>query len=239
MKKLLLCLALTCLPLAEADARDITVNAGEISPFCFEVDDKPAGVAVDILNVAGKSTGLSFQFRFLPWKRAQLETQASADHAIIPLSRTPEREHDYQWIAMLFEYNFVIVTRAGSPAPATLDEAKKLSVGVLSGNPMHTKLPTLGFENIKPGNSEEMLAKQLRANLIDAWVAAEPVVRDTYKRIGGNLNELHIGPRIGEPMQVYLAGSKRFPAAEAKRIAEEVNRLRASGEISRILERYR
>jgi uncharacterized protein YdbL (DUF1318 family) len=65
------------------------------------------------------------------------------------------------------------------------------------------------------------------------------VVRDSYKRAGGNLNELRIGPRVGEPMQVYLAASKHFPAADAKLIADEVNRLRASGEINRILDRYR
>lgn len=239
MKRLLLCLALMCMLLAGANAREITVNAGDISPFSFEVNDRPTGIAVDILNAAGKTAGVSFRFNFLPWKRAQLETLASADHAIVPLSRTPEREHDYQWIVMLFEYHFVIVTRAGHAAPATLDDVKKLSVGVLRGNPMHTTLPELGFENLRPGNSEEMLARQLRANLIDAWVAAEPVVRDTYQRIGGNLNELHIGPRVGEPMQVYLAASKGFPAADAKLIADEVNRLRASGEINRILDRYR
>lgn len=227
------------MPLAEADAREVIVNTGDIAPFTFEANDRPTGIAIDILRMAGKSAGIEFRFNFLPWKRAQLETQASANHAIVPLTRTPEREPDYLWIAPLFEYNFVLVTRADHAAPATLDDAKKLSVGVLHGNPMQKMLPELGFENVKPANSEEMLARQLRANLIDAWVGPELVVRDSYKRAGGNLNELRIGPRVGEPMQVYLAASKHFPAADAKLIADEVNRLRASGEINRILDRYR
>jgi polar amino acid transport system substrate-binding protein len=238
MKKLLLCLALTCVPLLEASAKDVTVNTADISPYTYEANDKPAGMAIDILQAAGKASGISFHFNFLPWKRAQLETQSSTDHAIVPLTRTPERENDYQWIVPLFEYHFVIVTRADRPA-VTFDETKKMAVGVLRGNPMHTMLPGLGFGNVRPGNSEEMLAKQLRANLIDVWIVPESVARDTYKRIGGNLNELRIGTRVGEPMSIYLAASKKFPAADVKLIADEVNRLRASGEINRILERYR
>lgn len=238
MKRLFLCLALTCVPLLAASARDIIVNTSDISPFTYEANDKPTGMAIDILQAAAKASGIVFHFNFLPWKRAQLETLASSDHAIVPLTRTPERENDYQWIVPLFEYHFVIVTRAGHSA-VTLDEVKKMTVGVLRGNPMHTTLPGLGFENIRPGNSEEMLARQLRAGLIDVWITAEPVARDTYKRIGGSLNEVRIGARLGEPMAIYLAASKKFPAADMKLIADEVNRLRAGGEISRILERYR
>lgn len=235
----LLGLALGWALVLHAAAREIVVNTAQITPFSYESDNGPAGMAVEILQAAGKAAGLEFRFSFLPWKRAQLETLASGDHAIVPLTRTTERERDYLWIAPLFEYSFVIVTRIGRAAPATLEEAKRMSIGVLGGNPMHAALPAMGFRNLKPGNSEEMLAKQLKSNLVDAWVVAEPVAHDTWRRIGGKPEEIRIGPKIGAPMQVYFAASPRFPAADAKLIADEVNRLRASGELARILERYR
>jgi polar amino acid transport system substrate-binding protein len=222
-----------------AQAGEIMVNAGDIVPFCFEEEGRPTGIAIDILREVSKGTGLDFGFRFLPWKRAQLETLAAKSQAVVPLSRTPEREKQYQWIAPLFEYHFVIVTRNGQAAPKSLEEAKNLTVGVLRGNPMETLLPQLGFTRVIPGNTEDLVAKQLRTKAIDAWVVADLVAHSSYKRIGGDPAELVLGPRIGEPMAVYLGGSLQFPEYDRKAIAAEVARLKQSGEILRILARYK
>jgi len=238
MRKFFVCAALALL-LPQAYARDVIVNAGEIPPFCQEEDGRPSGLAVDLLREVSRTTGITFNIRFLPWKRAQVETQSSSDQLIIPLTRTPEREKNYQWIAPLMSYNFVIVTRGDRVPPRTVDEAKKMSIGVLRGNPMEHLLPTLGFTNVIPGYTEDAIAKLLLGNRIDGWVVPDVVARDTYRRAGGNPGELRFGAKIGDTMWVHLAGSLQFPEAERKLIADELNRLRSNGDADKIVGRYR
>jgi polar amino acid transport system substrate-binding protein len=192
-----------------------------------------------MLRAVSKATGITFSIRFLPWKRAQVETQSGTDQLIIPLTRTPEREKDYQWIGHVVSYNFVVVTVGDRSAPRTLEEARTLSVGVLRGNPMEALLPRLGFANIKPGYTEDSLARLLQSKRIDAWVVADIVAADVYRRIGGNPGELHVGVKLGATMSVQLAASPQFPDADRKAIADELNRLRSSGEAEKIISRYR
>lgn len=238
MKKVFVCAAIVLL-FPYAYAEEFIVNTADLPPFCHEEGGKQEGIAIDMLRAVSKATGIAFNIRFLPWKRAQIETQAASDHLIIPLTRTLEREKNYQWIAPLGSYNFVIVTRSDRQPPRTIEDVKKLSVGVLRGNPMDTLLPRLGFTNLKPGYTEEALAKLLLGNRIDAWVVADIVAKDVYRKVGGNPADLRLGVKIGETMWVHLGASPQFPQAERKRIADELDRLRASGEAERIINRYR
>lgn len=220
-------------------AEEFIVNAADIPPFCHEESGKQMGIAIDMLREVSKATRIAFNIRFLPWKRAQIETQSASDQLIIPLTRTPEREKSYQWIAPLISYNFVIATRGDKPPPRTIEDAKKLSVGVLHGNPMETLLPRLGFTNLKPGYTEDALAKLLLSNRIDAWVVADIVAKDAYRKVGGNPADLRLGVKIGETMWIHLGASQQFPQAEKERIADGLERLRTSGEAERIINRYR
>jgi len=224
---------------ATASAKDFVVNAGDIPPFCFEADGRQTGIVVDMLGEVAKARRVGFNIRFVAWKRAQAETQSANDQLIIPLTRTPERERLYTWIAPLITYHFVIVTAGDRPAPRSIEEARGLSIGVLRGNPMEQLLPQMGFSNVVPGNTEEGNARLLQAGRIDAWVVADIVARDVFRRAGGNPKDLHVGPRVGEPMSIFLAASPQFPEADRKLLADELNRLRNSGEIERIVNRYR
>ena len=231
--------AMCMLLLQHAYATEFIVNAADIPPFCYEENGRQAGITIDMLREVAKTTGVAFNVRFLPWKRAQIETQSGSDQLIIPLTRTPEREKRYQWIGPMVSYNFVIVTTSDKQPPRTIEEAKRMSIGVLRGNPMETLLPQLGFTNLKPGYTEEAIAKLLLGNRIDAWVVPDIAARDIYKKAGGNPADLHFGVKIGETMWVYLAGSPQFPESDFKLITNELNRLRTSGEAEKIINRYR
>ena len=238
MKKFLCLLAIALLAI-HAHARDIVVNAADIRPFCFEESGRQSGIALDILREVAKSTGIDFRFRFLPWKRAQLETQYGADQTIVPLTRSAEREYQYLWVAELFRYNFVLVLADHVALPKNLEEAKALSVGVLLGNPMERALPEMGFQNVQPGATEEMNARKLRLKRIDAWVVADLVAKSAYKNAGGDPAELRFGPTIGQPMRIYLGASRDFPPGDAQSIAASVARLAKAGKIDAILDSYR
>jgi len=239
MKSRLFCCLLVALCLARVcAAREITVDAGPIPPFSYEEQGRPAGIAVDLLDAAGKLYGISFHYRFLPWLRAQSETRSSSDRIIIPLTRTPERETQYNWIAELFQYQFVLIS-AGAPLPHTLEEAKGMRIAVLRGNPAEKILHDLGFTQVESAFSEEINARKLAVRRIDLWVAADLAAKSIYRQAGGDPAQLRYGLRLGDVMHVFLASSPGFNDAATRDIADGVARVRVSGEGERILSRYR
>lgn len=218
-------------------AREVVVATASIPPVTYEDHGQPAGIAVEILREAGKLAGIDFRFRFLPWPRAQLETQDGADVAIVPLTRTPEREPKYQWIADLFQYRLVLYSI--KPLPKSLDEAKKLRVGTLRSSPWEKMLAEQGFKMVDPATMEATNAKKLAIGHIDLWATGDLLGKFIYLQAGEELDQLHYGLQIGEPLHVYIAGSRLFDDATAKAIAEAVARLKASGKVDMILKRYR
>lgn len=238
MKKILAFAFLSCF-LLRAVAGGFVVNAANLPPFCYEINGKPGGIAIEILDQVGQTTGIDFRYRFLPWIRAQLETQVANDALVIPLTRLEERERDYEWIAPLFEYRFVIVTKINAPPIRTLDDLQSLTIGVLRGNPMEARLLQMGLDNIRSVKSEDDLARQLRTGLIDAWVVADLAAKQIYRRTAGTPDELRFSMKIGDPMWVYLAASRGFPISEQRRIAMAVAQLHRTGAIDRIVNKYR
>lgn len=220
-------------------ATTVQINVGDIPPMSMEVNGAPDGAAIQILQAVEKGGVFKFSYHFLPWQRAQASTLESTADAIIPLTRTPAREDQYRWLAELFSYNFVVVTANGTPAPKSIEEASKLAVGILAGNPAQELLPKLGFTKVFPVTSEEQNGKKLLAKRIDAWVVSDFVAKDLYKRIGGDPASLNFGVRIGEPLHIYMGAAKRFPDSAASAIAKEVERLKADGTVDRIIAKYR
>ena len=221
-----------------AQASEITVDAGPIPPFSYEEQGRPVGIAVDLLNAAGKLYGLSFNYRFLPWLRAQSEARSSTDRIIIPLTRTPEREAQYNWIAGLFQYQFVFIS-AGGPLPRSLEEARAMRIAVLRGNPAEKILRDQGFTLLDVGFSEEINARKLAARRVGLWVAADLAAKSIYRQSGGDPSQLRFGLKLGEAMHVFLASSPGFNNAATRDIADGVARIRVSGEAERIINRYR
>ena len=231
--------ALIFLSCTTANAREITVLANESMPQSGLVDGKATGMAVDILNAVTADGGPSFKFDFSqPWARELVAVHETQGVAIIPLTRTPEREANFKWIANLFD-NPGRLFSVGRAAPIkTLDEAKNLSVAIMRGSSFEGWLKQNGFTHIEPVQNDELIAKMLAAGRIDAWAGAEYVQRYLYAKTGGDSSKLQQGPLLGEATQIYIAGDANFPEADAKAIADGVAKLRSSGKLAEIMKKY-
>ena len=122
-------LALLALLLSSSRAAEqaIKVVAAEFPPLTTNAEGKPGGVVLEVVREACRRAGIALEFNFLPWQRAQMETQARNDVLIIPFTRTPSREAHYQWIAPVLEFHTVLVTLA--KPPSSIEEARMLVVG--------------------------------------------------------------------------------------------------------------
>jgi polar amino acid transport system substrate-binding protein len=231
--------ALIVLGSAAAHGGEILVFANDSMPQCGLVNNKPAGLAVDILNAVTAEGGPTFKFDFSqPWARAQVAVHETPGTMIIPLTRNPEREAHYKWVARLFD-NGSRLFSVGRPAPIkTLAEAKGLGVGIMRGSVFEQTLTKAGFTHLVAVPKDELAAKMLADGKVEAWAGSELVQRYLFAKIGQDPAKLQAGPSLGETSQIFIAGDLRFPDADAKAVSDGVEKLRRNGKLDAILKRY-
>jgi len=223
-----------------AQASDVKVLGNESMPYCGLVEGKPAGLAVDMLNAATREGAPRFEFDFtIPWTRAQLLVHEQPTLAIIPFTRTAEREKNYKWIADLFSFTNRVVTVGRATPLKTIEEAVDLETGILNGSAFVPIATELGFKKLRFVTTDLINAKKLAAGHLDAWIISQYQERYLYAQVGGDPAKLQMGPALGETRHIYIAADLKFPDAEAKAIYDAVERLRAKGELEKILQTYR
>ncbi|MBX9837317.1 MAG: hypothetical protein K2X69_03270 [Silvanigrellaceae bacterium] len=102
-------LSLSCISL-EAKSEDINILAESVPS---EIENLPenrvGGVGGEVLTEALKANNITFKMVWTRWKVAQQQVQANKDKKsfIVPLTRNPEREAKYNWVAKIYEVNTV------------------------------------------------------------------------------------------------------------------------------------
>lgn len=239
MKRLVVLLfSLMLVNLTALHAEEVLIVANESMPFNGIVDGKNAGMTYDILQEAMKYGAPKFKYKFgLPWKRAQKIIKDAGDKpiAIVPFTRTAQREPHHTWIAELIGYNVRLSTYK-RPA-VTIEEAKNLKVGMLDGSSNISLLQSLGITNFDYARNAMSNAKKLAAGRFE--VLGETKYVDTYawKEAGLDTKDLNF-KEIGEKRYIYIAGNLSFPPKLAKQIKNAIDKMRENGRLKAILEKW-
>jgi polar amino acid transport system substrate-binding protein len=217
--------------------RSIKVVAAEFPPLTTNAGGRPGGVVLEVVREAGARAGIALEFSFLPWERAQLEVQTRNDVLIIPFTRTPSREAQYQWVAPVLEFHTVLVTLADPPT--SIEQARLLVVGYVRGTSFKDEAKQAGFPYIEESNDDLTNARKLKLGRIGAWITTDLMARGVYREAGFDPAELKYGPDLGPVKISYVAASHDFPKEIAGRIAAGINQMRADGSYQEIVKRYR
>ena len=217
--------------------QSIKVVASEFPPLTTNEGGQPGGVVLEVVREAGKRAGIALEFSFLPWQRAQLETQTRKDMLIIPFTRTPSREAQYQWVAPVLEFHTVLVTLA--TPPSSIEEARTLVIGYVRGTSFKDEAEQAEFPYVEETNDDLTNAKKLKLGRIGAWVTTDLMAHGVYRQAGYDPAELKYGPNLGPVKISYVAASHEFPKEIAKKIANAIDQMRADGSYGAIVKRYR
>ena len=93
------------------------------------------------------------RIEFLPWAAAQRIAKTEPDIGILALTRTPEREKEYRWIAKILTDDLIVVGGQGIDVSA-LDKVRDRPTGVLAGSGAEALLKGRGFTRIQPQTEE-------------------------------------------------------------------------------------
>lgn len=220
IKKTLCCLILfTLAPLTSKAQVPVKLLGFEAPPVSTVSEGrKLSGFGYDFVVELFNSAKIPFEAEGLPIGR--MMDALERDNAVtIFLSRNPTREDKFTWIAELIpEEGFFFISRAGSNAVTTYEEAKTLkSIGAAQSGVPAALMKAAGVTNIDLAASEELNAKKLLAGRIDAWFTGGTLARYLLKQNKAEGNAVVIGPRI-VPAPAWITGSKTLPRETVEKL---------------------
>lgn len=240
----LLSTRLSCLPLllisiacAAAPMAPYRIVAGELPPFSNEKSAKAPGALVEITQELARRLGSPPTVEIYPWQRALMMAQNLHRIAVLPLTRTPEREPHYRWLAHLYAQRFVFVARRGVVDVNDLDELKKHRIAVLRGSPHLDALKAENFVHLIECASASECTRMIKTGLADATYGSDAVRRSSAVLGGARESDFDYSApmRAGE---IWLAGSLDFSEEEAARWQAAMASMHADGSAARILHKY-
>lgn len=246
MRKLMLACAalLVVLVPGPVAASGLRLLASELPPYTYQVPPATVaefpgpgqGLVHEVVEELARRVGQSAVIEYVPWQEAQALAQTQPDIGILALTRTPEREGRYRWIAKIVTDDLVVVGGQGVDV-SSLAMLRDRPVGVLRGSGAEVLLREQGLRRIVPAPEEWLNARRLRDRRIDAWLAPRLMVIHAYKEVGGDPQALAIGA-IVRPSEIWFAASKGLPEAQARRWEQAFAAMQADGSYARILRKY-
>lgn len=230
-------LMLCALSATAAPLRAVDLYAAEAPPLSMIAQGDNHGILGEVALKAAAIAGYELHLISLPWARAQKDVQTGSDRLIVPLSRTPEREDNYTWIAPIMTMDrafFTLNERVESFA-----EAKKayglIAVGM--GSAQEQKLRDEGFrdDQIYPLKIGENPAQMLLRGRVDAWFNGVPESQYIWRQLSGR--PLKMSPPV-MTADLYLACSKLCNTAMVDSLSQAVEGLRRDGTINHLIDDY-
>jgi polar amino acid transport system substrate-binding protein len=153
-----------------------------LPPLNYLGDDGPQGFSVELLRLMTAQAGLALELRVLPWQRAVQEAQAQPLSVLFSLTRTPEREAQFQWVGPIAQRRILIYKLASRSdlAMTQLGELGNARIGVVRDSAADRALLAAGLRHgieLEPGlddatNMRKLLAGRMEYITLLDWAAA-------------------------------------------------------------------
>ncbi|KQW45561.1 MULTISPECIES: ABC transporter substrate-binding protein [unclassified Roseateles] len=169
------------LPAAAAD--DVLHGFTEnLPPLNYQDENGPQGFAVDLLRLMAAGAGVKLSLQVLPWVRAMQVAEAEAASVLFSLTRTPEREAQFQWVGPIAQRR-ILIYKLTSRTELTLSQLSELGaarIGVVRDSAADRQLQAAG---LRPGqqlehglddatNLRKLLAGRMEYVTLLDWAAA-------------------------------------------------------------------
>jgi len=227
---------LACLSLPAGAAGPLRVVTTELPPFAMEDEPAAPGALLDIVQELLRRTQVEGKVAFVPWRRALLLSTTGQRTAIFPLSRTPEREDQYRWLARLYYERFVFLSARGRAFDVAAPEREtRRRIGVLRGSAATGALRELGYANIVEAASIDEELRFLKRGIVDAVFGESAIFHHVLKeRIGDS----YVVSAPQHSVTTWLGGSLDFTEADAALFAKARKDMVDDGSYARILKKY-
>ncbi|MFG6461327.1 substrate-binding periplasmic protein [Roseateles sp. DXS20W] len=227
-------------PVCAAEAlAPLRVVSGDLPPFAVDGQPERPGVLVELVELLLKRCGQPARVEFFPWARALATASNQPRIAILPLTRTPERDPQFQWLLKLYVQHFVFINRSGQPLVAGLEQARQLRLAVLRGSPNLAQLQRHGFSTgqVTQASSVDDMLRMLDRGVVDAIYGGDVINLDKVRSSGRDPAAYQVGVTL-ESGEIWLAASAGFSDADRQQLKEAHQALLREGAVERLFRAY-
>ncbi len=224
-----------------AQAKAVRVIANESMPFQGVENGKPVGLSIDLLEEITKHGGPTFDYEVgTPIKRALAMLVEAGEEPVVfvSLTRSPQREKSYKWIAKLFSHT-VKAASYKKMAPKTIEEAKDLPTGMIRGHVFMPLVLEYGFTKLQLVNEAKQNISKLKLGRIDTIIDTDLNTLYNWEKAGFAVENLRMGVAITDAMYVYIVGNPTFPKDVAKNISDAMDKMIESGKYKETLKKWK
>lgn len=225
-----------------ADQSPILLTTGEWAPYVGKSLPEN-GVTSEIITEVFKEMGIRHQYKFLPWKRAELLVSRGKSFAAYPYVKTPEREKEFYFsdrIAYSTGRFFFIKSKMKKITYEKLEDLSQFKIGGALGYWYEKKLqavnPKYQAVKLEETNIKKLMKGRIELTPIDeltGWLLIKQIFPnqvDQFDTLDKPLNQ----------SELYLMVSKDYP--DAKKILSAFNKslnvIRKKGIYDKILKKY-
>jgi ABC-type amino acid transport substrate-binding protein len=199
--------------------------------------DTHPGALRELVDALCRRLGVAPDMEFMPWRRALYVAATAPRTAIFPVTRLPEREAQFRWLAPLYEENYIFLAHKGSDFDVQRPrDMTARRVALLRGAAQSAILRELGFHTLVEASSIDEVHRFLVAGMADAAFGERAIVRRSLAARGEDKN-FRLGPPV-RSTTAWLAGSPDFGEAEVARFRAALAELAADGTQKRIFRQY-
>lgn len=191
----------------------LNVVTEDYYPLSYFDNGKVSGSLVDMIESISYTAGMPISrndIRVIPWDQAYITAEQIPNTLLLGIYRTPDRENLFRWIGPVATDPSVFFVRPGSVMPIrTIDEIKKLKIGVIAGDAHYEMLRLYGIPPthiISTSDGSEIIRMVLNGD-IDTFYYGEQAGRALANKVTGSPDAIKTGLKYGES-EIWFAMSR-------------------------------
>jgi polar amino acid transport system substrate-binding protein len=240
MNRILICL-LSCLFFAPPVwAQSLNIYCEDDTVFQFRrPDGKLGGMVIDLVTEIQKRVGNTDVIQMVPWTRGLMHVNAEPNIVLLTMTRTTERNANYQWVGPIFDSSFALFGKADSGIVINnMDDAKKLSgIGVYRNDVLDQILTKEGFTNLDRADDSVANFKKLMKGRFFAYASSTAGIGFDARRAGYSEKDVKL-LYVFMRAQEYIVISKNTDVKVAAQWNAALSAMKADGTFTRIFRRY-
>jgi polar amino acid transport system substrate-binding protein len=239
MLKPLICAAL--LAFVATPAAALTFVTEEAPPYNFTEGGKVTGLSTQVLQEAGRRTGVPIRIEVLTWEQAYQRAQAKADTCVYSTVRLENRERLFRWIGPIASNRWGLFAKTGFAVPLkTLADARGLRIGAVKNDAKVEVLKENAVTNIVLFDEDRQIPPKLTLDRrqeggVDLWIAGIYASRGVAAAAG--VKDIKMVLPAGE-VNLWLACNPAVPRETVDRLNKAIAAIREDGTFARIAELY-
>jgi polar amino acid transport system substrate-binding protein len=220
------------------------VGNNSFMPFSYPDENNQAnGISVIIVQSLFTHANILYEIKLYPLQRAILMAE-EPNVFCFAIFRTPERESLYKWVVPLTPPIRSVFIRLQSRTDiniTTIEEAKKIRIGVVDGNNLHTLLLKYGFKNSKqlqPVTTNEQNYRKLFAGRIDVMAVRESSITTELKALGFSRKDIEVVYILSNDGPAWMITSHETSDETVIKIRDAFNKMGGEKYINYVTQTY-